>query len=95
MRPAKALAQVRIPADLDFADLRLRRHAGGDTSFDRTVMARVLEASGIPEAAATEDLHSGVIAGWYRMHREAGGELDPVMEALIAEDEEEQRGRAN
>jgi hypothetical protein len=95
VKPRKVLAQIRVPPGLRFADLKLRRHPGGDTSFDTTVVARILEASGIPEAAATEDLHGGIISGWYRMHREAGGERDPVMEDLIAEDEEERRGEAN
>lgn len=89
------MVQVRIPVDLHFSDLHLRRHPGGDTSFDTAVLARVLEASGVPAAAATEDLCGGVLAGWYWMHREAGGAPDPVMEALIAEDEEEQRRAAN
>jgi hypothetical protein len=89
------LAQIRIPAGLRFADLKLRRHAGGDVSFDRAVVARVLEESGIPENAATEDLHGSIISGWYARYRAAGGAPDQVMEDLIAEDEEEQRAEAN
>lgn len=91
----KALVQVRIPADLHFCDLRLRRQPGGDISFDLAVMARVLDASGVPRAAATEDLHSGVIVGWYRMHREQGGAPDPVVEQMIAEVREEDASGAN
>lgn len=91
----KALVQVRVPADLHFSALRLRRHPDGDLSFDGAVLARVLAESGIPEAAATEDLHSGIISGWYRMHRDGGGERDPVMEELIREEEREQHDRAN
>lgn len=93
----KILAQIRIPSDLRFPDLKLGREQSGDLSYDRAVMLRVLAESGVPESAAAdlEDLHSGVIIGWYRMHLQEGGAPDPVMEVLIAEEVEEQRGRAN
>lgn len=81
------LTHIRIPDGVTFADLKLRREPDGSVSFDRAVIARVCQASGIDAARfeADEDALSSLITGWYRAHRAQGGAPDPVEEDLIAE----------
>jgi hypothetical protein len=91
------MAKVAIPDDLDFSDLRLARDPDGSVSFDWDVIERICEASGLPVEMfrdAPEDNVSGLIVSWYQVHRQHGGEPDPVAEDLIAEvDAEEKLGQ--
>lgn len=93
----RQLAQVAIPDDLEFAELQLARDPDGGVSFDWGVIERICEASGLPVELlrdAPEDNVAGLIMGWYRAHRNAGGALDPVAEDLISETRiEDERGQ--
>lgn len=82
------LQQINIPAELDFADLKLARDADGHLSFDASIVARIAAASGLRDdwvLGQPEDVLAEVLARWYRAHRAAGGAPDPVQEDLIAE----------
>lgn len=79
---------VRVPDDLEFADLHLARHTDGSIMFEWGPIERICEASDLDVALfrhAPEDNVGGLIAAWYVEHRHAGGEPDPVAEDLIAE----------
>lgn len=94
------LARMVIPAGLEFSALRLRRERSGEVSYDRAVLRRVLDASGISEAVERavmdpDDFAAGVLTGWYRVHLSRGGAADATMEQLIAEAEQEARNDAN
>lgn len=93
-KPHKAIIRVRIPKDLEFSDLKLRRHPNRDISFDHQVASRVLEASGVPLARITEDLYGDIITRWYEVHLGEGGAADPIMDELNAEDAREQQRAA-
>jgi hypothetical protein len=80
---------IVIPSDLTFTDLRLFRDPNGSVSFDWAVIERVCSVSGIPVEIfrdAPEDNVSGLIVGWYQIHRQHDGELDPVAEEVLAEE---------
>jgi hypothetical protein len=81
--------ELRIPDDLDFADLKLARDpATGDLSFDWSPLEKICEASGIDPALLDdpdEDYVSELIIEWYAAHLARGGAPDFVQEALIAE----------
>jgi hypothetical protein len=82
------MTKVAIPDGLDFSDLHLARDPDGSVSFDWAAIERICEASGLPVEMfrdAPEDHVSGLIVGWYRAHRQNGGEADPVAEDLISE----------
>ena len=82
------LARVAIPDDLDFSDLRLARDQDGHVSFDWSVIERICEVSSISADVlrdGPEDNVAALIIGWYKAHRQAGGDADPVAEDLIAE----------
>jgi len=85
----KRATRLAIPDDVEFADLKLTRDPKtGEVEFDWTPIERICEASGIDIALfreGPEDNVSGLIVGWYRAHREAGGAADPVQEALLRE----------
>lgn len=79
---------VKIPDDIDFADLKLARDADGAVSFDWSPIELICEASGIDVQMlrdGPEDNISALIVTWYMAHRQAGGEPDFVQEDLIAE----------
>jgi hypothetical protein len=85
--------EIRIPDDIDFADLKLARDPlTGDISFDWSPLERICEASGTDLdsfEAESEDSISELIVEWYAVHLARGGARDPVQEALIAEADEE------
>ena len=88
---------ARIPDDLDFSALRLRRDsATGDVDFETEPLRAICEASGLdPElfSGGPEDNAAGLISAWYAEHLARGGARDAVMDELIAEaDAEDQRG---
>jgi hypothetical protein len=88
----KEIAEVIIPDNLSFFDLRLSREPDGCVSFEWAVIERICEASNISVDLfrhASEDNVSGLIVGWYQAHLDHGGEQDPVAEDLISEVEEE------
>ncbi|MSR14893.1 MAG: hypothetical protein EXR86_10095 [Gammaproteobacteria bacterium] len=80
--------EIRLPDDLDFADLKLARDPNtGDLSFDWAALERICEASGLDLSVLEkdEDNVSELIIEWYAVHRARDGAPDPVQEALIAE----------
>ena len=84
----KRIAIITIPDDLSFSDLCLARNPDSTVSFDLAVIERIRYASGLPVELfrdAHEDIVSGLIVSWYQVHRQRGGDPDPVAEDLIAE----------
>lgn len=82
------IANVVIPDDLKFSDLKLSRDPDGSISLEWAVIERICEASSLSVEVfrdAPEDNVSGLIVGWYQAHRQKGGESDPVAEDLINE----------
>lgn len=82
------LATIKIPEDVDFADLRYARDPDGAVSFDWAPIERICKASGLDIALlreGPEDNVAGLIVAWYRAHRAAGGAPDPAMEDLVGE----------
>ncbi|ELQ8318149.1 hypothetical protein B382_19830 [Stutzerimonas stutzeri B1SMN1] len=82
------LARVAIPDDLSFSDLQLTREPDGSVSFNWWVVERICAASGLPVEIlrdGPEDNVCGLIVGWYQLHRQHGGEADPVAEDLESE----------
>ncbi len=81
--------EIRIPEDINFADLNLMRDpVTGDISFDWAPLERICEASGLDLAILddeSEDYVSELIIEWYAVHLARGGAPDPVQDALIAE----------
>lgn len=89
------LAQITIPDDVRFSDLRLARGPDGQVSFDWTPIERICAASGIDVALlrdGPEDNVGGLVVAWYAEHLRHGGERDPVQDDLIAETLAEERG---
>ena len=86
---------IRIPADLDFAALCLRRDPVSRTlSFDWSPIERICEVSGADVEifrARDEGNVAGLIVAWYGMHRRHGGAPDAVAEQLLAEVDAESR----
>lgn len=82
------LAQITIPDDVRFADLKLARVADGTISFDWAPIERICEASCLDIAHlrdGPEDNVSSLVVAWYAEHLRNGGERDPVQDDLIAE----------
>ena len=78
---------IRIPDDLDFADLRLAREPNGRLVFDWLVV-EVGAASDLPLSVfreAREDNVCGLLVAWYGEHLMRGGARDATMDDLIAE----------
>lgn len=94
--PVPSPITICIPADLDFAALKLARDPDGSISFDTSVIECIALASGLDAEffmTQPEDAVSAVITQWYRSHILAGGAPDPVQEDLIAEARiEDERG---
>lgn len=83
----KLWRQIVIPDGLNFSALKLARK-GKDVSFDWTALDAVCQASGLSPAIlrrSSEDNTSGLIVAWYIHHRDGGGSVDPVAEAMLAE----------
>lgn len=85
----KTQARIVIPADVQFADLKLARDPKtGDMAFDWAPIERICAASGLDIHLfrdQPEDNIAGVLSMWYTQHRAAGGAPDLVMDDLIAE----------
>ena len=83
------ITPISIPIGMAFADLRLGRDPKtGDVSFDTAVIERIEQESGLPAGffmGQHEDALASLITTWYRAHRAAGGDADPVADDLIAE----------
>lgn len=86
---ATVRVEINIPANLDFASLKLSRDSvTGDVSFDTTVINRIEAASKLPGGyfmGLPEDALAGMLVRWYDAHRAAGGAPDPVAEDLLTE----------
>lgn len=82
-----AMLKIAVPNDLRFADLKLRREADGDLSFDAAPLQRIADASDprVAKLLGTEDGISSVIAGWYHVARARGEPADAVAEDIAAE----------
>lgn len=79
---------INIPADLDFAELKLARDPDGMVSFDQAAIEKIEQASGLDSGffmTQPEDAVSSVIFAWYRHHLNRGGAPDATAEDLIAE----------
>lgn len=82
------LDQLNVPDWVQFADLNIEREWGtGRLLFAPAPLAEICRAIGMVPAAilANEDLACLLICAWYRAHREAGGERNPVVEQVIKE----------
>lgn len=82
------LTKIAIPDDVPFSSLRLGRDSDGTVSFDWYPIERICEASGVTVDIfrdGAEDNVADLITTWYQIHRQNGGESDPVAEDLIAE----------
>ena len=80
--------RVAIPDELNFSDLRLARDPDGAVSFDWQVIERICHASNLAVEIfkdGPEDNVAGLIVNWYQLHRQAGGDADPVADDLIIE----------
>lgn len=87
-RVQQQIAQITIPDDVSFSDLRLERGPNGAIRFDWAVIERVCAASAVPIELlrdGPEDNVAALIVNWYAAHRQAGGGPDPVAEDLLAE----------
>ncbi|HEV3459850.1 MAG TPA: hypothetical protein VHG32_25165 [Thermoanaerobaculia bacterium] len=86
---------IRVPEDLDFAALSLRRDpVSREVSFAWAPIERICEVSGVDIQvfrAGHEDNVSGLIIAWYNIHRQHGGAPDAVAEQLLAEVDAENR----
>lgn len=81
------IKKIRIPADLQFSALRLTRDAAtGDIEFDVDVLRDICDDNDLP---FNEEITTSLLAAWYQHHRANGGEIDRVMEQIIAEIEAE------
>lgn len=81
-----ASVKISVPYNLEFHALKLARDRDGAVSYDRAVMSRIFEASGLPtDLMLDEDNVAGLIVAWYHEHRARGGDPDPAAEDLIAE----------
>jgi hypothetical protein len=87
--------QIRIPAEIEFADLCLEREAEtGDLLLDWEPIDEICDASEIEVEVFTEASEESLIAlllAWYAEHRRHGGESDQVMEMILAEMQAEQQ----
>lgn len=84
----KMLAQIIIPGDVLFSDLRMAREANGMVSFDWSPIERICAASGIDISLLRDDQEdnvSSLLVAWYAEHLRTGGARDPVQDDLIAE----------
>jgi len=85
---SQQVAQISIPDDVAFFDLKLARSSDGHVSFDWALIERICVASNVPIELlrdGPEDNVSGLIVAWYMTHRQRGGAADPVAEDLLAE----------
>lgn len=86
--------RIRVPEGTTFADLRLAVEPTGTVSFDRRVVERIAQASGLGPTwflDGPDEVLALLIFGWYRAHLRAGGDPDPVVEGLFAETLAEER----
>ena len=88
------IVRYTIPADVDFADLKLARDGDGAVSFDWAPIERICDASGVDVELlrnSSEDNVSTLIVQWYQAHLANGGARDAVQDDLIAETIAEER----
>ncbi|HEB94308.1 MAG TPA: hypothetical protein ENI94_12785 [Gammaproteobacteria bacterium] len=82
------ITKIRIPADLQFSDLRLARDPEtGDIEFDAEILREICEDNDLP---FSEEIVTSLMTAWYQHHRAQGGAPDQVMEQIIAEIEAEE-----
>ena len=86
---AEAMPEVTftLPADVTFADLRLRWLAGGKIYFEWSAIERLCEASSIePDLIRNSGPNNigKLISYWYILHRINGGSPDPVKEEAMS-----------
>jgi len=79
--------KIRIPSDLPFSALRLARDPEtGDIEFDAEIIRDICADNDLP---FSEEIVTSLLSAWYHHHRANGGEIDLVMEQIIAEIEAE------
>ena len=79
---------LALPESLRFCDLILEREPITlRLLFAPALLAELCRFNGLDPMAtlADEDLSCWLICEWYVAHREAGGDPDPVVEAILAE----------
>lgn len=82
------ITKIRIPSNLEFAELNLSRDSDGHVSFDWAVIEKICDASGVSSAVfkdGPEDNVAALIINWYGEHLKRGGDADPVAEDLFSE----------
>ena len=84
----RSMMKITIPANLPFSALRLGRAEDGSVLFSRDAVKQVARASGLPVQFflnTDENNVASLIVAWYQVHRQHGGEPNPVADDLIAE----------
>ncbi|WP_270666785.1 MULTISPECIES: hypothetical protein [unclassified Aeromonas] len=82
------MTEIEIPDELVFTDLQLVLNHNGEVTFNMDVIEQICEASDLPKDyfwVSHRDQLVRLICDWYEMHREEGGEPDPVAEDLYSE----------
>lgn len=81
--------KIKIPAGMDFAELRLARDPEtGGVLFDWEPVERLCKINNLDIEVfrlAPEDNVAGLIVAWYAEHRAHGGEPDATAEELLVE----------
>lgn len=87
MRTYFETVSLRIPDNITFAELQLKREPDGQVSFDLDVIKAICRSNDIDPQLFEGSIHNVValIVNWYFNHRKRDGSRDPVVEALIAE----------
>lgn len=75
-----------IPPNLHFAYLQLELAPDGGLRYRPAALRELCRENGIDAEAVTgdEDRACALIAEWYVLHREAGGQADSVAETVVA-----------
>jgi len=83
----KVALTLRVPASIRFADMGVQFDIGSKSiSFNKAVMRRVLEASGMDEASAEAlpaEITDAFIALWYQHAVQLGEPTDPDMDRFL------------
>lgn len=85
MIPMVRQQRISVPGHITFSDLHLRRDGDGCVYFDWAPVRAVCETSGVDADRLDDASVTRLILAWYQAHRRDGGQLDAVVEDLIAE----------
>jgi hypothetical protein len=76
---------LKLPAGYAFADLKIRRCEFDAIDLDMDLVELVCNINGLDFAKVCENpgpVVTTILTVWYKSHLAAGGQPDPVMEAL-------------